>query len=375
MNAGAKVIEFNEISGIRPQLGIAIIGCGYWGMNYVRIFNELLDSQVRAVCDQKAERLREVVRRFPHVYFTSEVDEITSHPGVDAVIVCTEATTHYDITRRLLLAGKHVLVEKPLTTRSTDAEELIELAESRSATLMVGHTFVFNAGIRKVKEYVRDGNGRVYYLYARRTNLGPIRRDVDALWDLAPHDIAIFNHLLDESPIWVSAVGGKVLRNCRHDVGFISLGYPDNVLAHVHVSWADPDKAREVVVVKSDRRIVFDDLNGVEQVRVCEKGVMPLDQEPLNYGELRFQIREGDIISPRIEPVEPLKDQCRHFLECVRGKKRPVSGGLEGLGVVRVLEAVNRSIECKGIQVAVEGQTHYVHEHGHALESAVSAAR
>jgi predicted dehydrogenase len=375
MNAGAKVVEFNEISGIRPQLGIAIIGCGYWGMNYVRIFNELLDSQVRAVCDQKAERLREVVRRFPHVYFTSEVDEITSHPGVDAVIVCTEATTHYDITRRLLLAGKHVLVEKPLTTRSTDAEELIELAESRSATLMVGHTFVFNAGIRKVKEYLRDGNGRVYYLYARRTNLGPIRRDVDALWDLAPHDIAIFNHLLDESPIWVSAVGGKVLGNCRHDVGFISLGYPDNVLAHVHVSWADPDKAREVVVVKSDKRIVFDDLNGVEQVRVCEKGVMPLDQEPLNYGELRFQIREGDIISPRIEPVEPLKDQCRHFLECVRAKKRPVSGGLEGLGVVRVLEAANRSIECKGIQVAVEGQPHYVHEPGHAFESAVSAAR
>jgi predicted dehydrogenase len=294
---------------------------------------------------------------------------------VDAVIVCTEATTHYDITRRLLLAGKHVLVEKPLTTRSTDAEELIELAESRSATLMVGHTFVFNAGIRKVKEYLRDGNGRVYYLYARRTNLGPIRRDVDALWDLAPHDIAIFNHLLDESPIWVSAVGGKVLGNCRHDVGFISLGYPDNVLAHVHVSWADPDKAREVVVVKSDKRIVFDDLNGVEQVRVCEKGVMPLDQEPLNYGELRFQIREGDIISPRIEPVEPLKDQCRHFLECVRAKKRPVSGGLEGLGVVRVLEAANRSIECKGIQVAVEGQPHYVHEPGHAFESAVSAAR
>src|SRR4029077_14155401 len=360
MNAGAKVIEFNEISGIRPQLGIAIIGCGYWGMNYVRIFNELLDSQVRAVCDQKTERLREVVRRFPHVYFTSEVDEITSHPGVDAVIVCTEATTHYDITRRLLLAGKHVLVEKPLTTRSTDAEELIELAESRSATLMVGHTFVFNAGIRKVKEYVRDGNGRVYYLYARRTNLGPIRRDVDALWDLAPHDIAIFNHLLDETPVWVSAVGGRVLGNCRHDVGFISLGYPDNVLAHVHVSWADPDKAREVVVVKSDRRIVFDDLNGVEQVRVCEKGVSPVEQEPLNYGEFRFEIREGDIISPRIEPVEPLKHQCRHFLDCVRTGKRPISSGVEGRDVVRVLEAVNRSIECKGLQVEVESKGDHV---------------
>jgi predicted dehydrogenase len=375
MNAEGRAAELNKIRGISPQLGIGIIGCGYWGMNYVRIFNELLDSQVRAVCDQKPERLRELVRRLPQVYFTSEVDEIASHPGVDAVIVCTEASTHYDVTRRLLLAGKHVLVEKPLTTRSGDAEELMELAESCSATLMVGHTFVFNAGIRKVKEYVKDGNGRVYYLYARRTNLGPIRRDVDALWDLAPHDIAIFNHLLDQTPEWVSAVGGKVLGNCRHDVGFISLGYPDNVLAHVHVSWADPDKAREVVVVKSDKRIVFDDLNGVEQVRVCEKGVMPLDQEPLNYGELRFQIREGDIISPRIEPVEPLKDQCRHFLECVRTNKQPISSGVEGLGVVRVLEAVNRSIECKGTQVAVEGHGHYVHEHPHALESTTSAVR
>src|SRR5882724_7882830 len=358
MNAGARAVE-NDNPGNRSQLGIAIIGCGYWGMNYVRIFNELLDSQVRAVCDQKAERLQEVRRRFPHVYFTTEIEEIVSHPGADAVVVCTEATAHYDITRRLLRAGKHVLVEKPLTTRSTDAEDLIELADSRSATLMVGHTFVFNAGIRKVKEYVKDGNGRVYYLYARRTNLGPIRRDVDALWDLAPHDIAIFNHLLDSTPIWVSAVGGKVLRNCRHDVGFISLGYPGNIIGHIHVSWADPDKAREVVIVRSDKRIVFNDLNGVEQVRVFEKGVSTLEEEPLNYGESRFEIRDGDIISPRIKPTEPLKNQCRHFLECVRLGQRPVSSGVEGREVVRVLEAVNRSIECKGQQIEVERNDHY----------------
>src|SRR5882724_6547846 len=358
----------------RP-LGIAVIGCGYWGMNYVRIFNELVESRVVAVCDQSAERLNEVSRRFPGVYLTMQVDDAASQRGVDAVVVCTEATTHFNVTRRLLLAGRHVLVEKPLTTTTAEADKLIDLAESNSAILMVGHTFVFNAGVRKVKEYVQKDGGRVYYLYARRTNLGPIRRDVNALWDLAPHDIAIFNYLLDGTPQWVSAVGGKVLRNCRDDVGFISLGYPDNVLAHVHVSWADPDKAREVVVVKSDKRIVFDDLNGAEQVRVFEKGVSPLDEEPLNYGELRFQIREGDIISPRIEPVEPLKDQCRHFLECVRANKRPISSGLEGLGVVRVLEAVNRSIECKGIQVAVEGQGHYVHEHAHAPQATASAVR
>lgn len=362
-------------ANMKPS-GIAVIGCGYWGMNYVRIFNELVDAQVVAVCDKSADRLKEVSRRFPGVYLTTEVDDAASQPGVDAVVVCTEATTHFNVTRRLLLAGKHVLVEKPLTTISADAEKLIDMAESNSVILMVGHTFLFNAGVRKVKEYMRRDSGRVYYLYARRTNLGPIRRDVNALWDLAPHDIAIFNYLLDSVPLWVSAVGGKVLRNCRDDVGFISLGYPENILAHVHVSWADPDKAREVVVVKSDKRILFNDLNGTEQVRVFEKGVSPVvEQEPLNYGEFRFEIRDGDIISPRIEPVEPLKQQCRHFLECVRTGKRPISGGVEGRDVVRVLEAVNRSIESRGLQVEVETNVDYVNANVDAIQTATNPLR
>jgi len=375
MNTTILALGAKENPPSARPVGIAVVGCGYWGMNYVRIFNELVDARVVAVCDQSADRLKEVSRRFPGAYLTTDVDDAASRPGVDAVVVCTEATTHFNITSRLLLAGKHTLVEKPLTTIAADSQKLIELAESNSAILMVGHTFLFNAGVRKVKEYMQKSDGRVYYLYARRTNLGPIRRDVNALWDLAPHDIAIFNFLLDSTPQWVSAVGGKVLRNCRDDVGFISLGYPDNVLAHVHVSWADPDKAREVVVVKSDKRIVFNDLNGVEQVRVFEKGVSTVEQEPLNYGEFRFEIRDGDIISPRIEPVEPLKHQCRHFLECVRTGKRPVSSGVEGRDVVRVLEAVNRSIERKGLQVEVESNGDHVHANGNALKATASAVR
>ena len=375
MNTAILSLGVKQNPPSAKPLGIAVIGCGYWGMNYVRIFNELVESRVVAVCDQSAERLKEVSRRFPGVYLTMQVDDAASQPGVDAVVVCTEATTHFHVTRRLLLAGRHILVEKPLTTTTAEADKLIELAESKSAILMVGHTFVFNAGVRKVKEYVQNGGGRVYYLYARRTNLGPIRRDVNALWDLAPHDIAIFNYLLDGTPQWVSAVGGKVLRNCRDDVGFISLGYPENVLAHVHVSWADPDKAREVVVVKSDKRIVFNDLNGIEQVRVFEKGVSTVEQEPLNYGEFRFEIRDGDIISPRIEPVEPLKHQCRHFLDCVRTGKRPISSGVEGRDVVSVLEAVNRSIECKGLQVEVESKGDYVRANVDATKTAASAVR
>lgn len=365
----------NGKSKTKAQLGVAVVGCGYWGMNYVRIFNELLDSRVVAVCDQRADRLQEVGRRFPGVHLTKDIGDATSQEGVDAVVVCTEATSHYEVTRRLLAARKAVLVEKPLTITSADAQALIDLAEENGTLLMVGHTFIFNAAVRKVKEYVQNGDGRVYYLYARRTNLGPIRHDVNALWDLAPHDIAIFNYLLDSTPEWVSATGGRVLGNCRHDVGFVSLGYPRNVLAHVHVSWADPDKAREVVVVKSDKRIVFNDLNGPEQVRVFEKGLSPVEQEPLNYGEFRFEIRDGDIVSPRIEAVEPLKHQCRHFLECVRTGNRPISGGVEGRDVVRVLEAVNRSIELKGLQVEVESNGDYVHANVDAHQAAANTFR
>jgi predicted dehydrogenase len=361
MSSTIQSLGMSAIPPIAYPLRIAVVGCGYWGMNYVRIFNELLESRLVTICDGRSERLLEVGGRFPGVHLVTNVEDVASDPEVDAVVVCTEATTHYDVTRRILSAGKHVLVEKPLTTTTADAQELIALAESKSAVLMVGHTFVFNAGIQKVKEYVQAGNGRVYYLYARRTNLGPIRHDVNALWDLAPHDVAIFNYLLDSVPEWVSAVGGKVLRNCRHDVGFISLGYPGNIIGHIHVSWADPDKAREVVIVRSDRRIVFNDLNGVEQVRVFEKGVSTLEEEPLNYGESRFEIRDGDIVSPRIKPTEPLKNQCRHFLECVRQGQRPISSGAEGREVVSVLEAVNRSIECKGQQVEVERNNHYAH--------------
>jgi predicted dehydrogenase len=335
------------------QIGVAIVGCGYWGINYVRVFSELPEARVVAVCDQRADRLQEVARRFPGVQLTTQADAAIRTDGVDAVVVCTTATTHNDLTHHCLQAGKHVLVEKPLTTVSQDAEGLIALAEAKSRVLMVGHTFVYNGGIRKVKEYMKEGVDTVYYLYSCRTNLGPIRRDVNALWDLAPHDVAIFNFLLDSEPEWVSAVGAKVLRNCREDVGFISLGYPDNVVGHIHVSWADPHKAREVVVVGSERRIVFNDLNGVEQVRVFEKGVRAVDPEPLTYGEYRFQIRDGDILSPRIEVGEPLKNQCRHFLECVTRNLQPLTGGREGQEVVRVLEAVDRSLALHGAPVDV----------------------
>ena len=344
------------------QIGVAVLGCGYWGVNYIRVFSELPEARVVVVCDRRQDRLDELAKRFPDVRLTTQMDAAIQYDGVDAAVVCTNAATHYEVTARALMAGKHVLVEKPLTTVSADAEKLVALASATSTVLMVGHTFVYNTGIRKVKEYINAGRDQVYYLYALRTNLGPIRTDVNALWDLASHDVAIFNYLLDRTPQWVSAVGAKVLQNCREDVGFITLGYQgirDDIVGHIHVSWADPHKAREVVVVGSDRRIVFNDLNGSEQVRVFEKGVKPVAPEPASYGEYHFQIRDGDILSPRIEVSEPLKNQCRHFLDCVTHGTLPLTNGEAGEGVVRVLEAVDRSLRLKGAPVEVAANGRY----------------
>lgn len=334
------------------QLGVAILGCGYWGINYVRVFNELPQTQVVAVCDRRQDRLQEVHQRFPGIEVTSTFKELLRRDDIEAIILCTPATTHYAVARSCLAAGKHVLVEKPITTKSTEAQELISLAEAQGVTLMVGHTFLYNMGIRRVKDFIdQDTTGRVYYLYSQRTNLGPIRQDVNAIWDLAPHDVSIFNYLLDSTPTWISATGSKVLRNCREDVGFISLGYENGVVGHIHVSWANPNKVRKVVVVGSNRRIVFDDLNNLEQVRIFEKGIVHAAAEAPSYGEYHFLIRDGDIISPRIEVSEPLKNQCAHFIECVTQNLQPLTCGRTGLEVVWVMEAIDRSIELRGAPV------------------------
>lgn len=335
--------------------GVAVIGCGYWGANYLRVFTEMADCDVLAVCDQRASRLKDVQRRFPTVATTTAVDEIFDDNEIEAVVISTQAQTHHDLATRALLAGKHILVEKPLTTSVGDATALICLARERRRVLLVGHTFIYNAGVRKVKEYVNDGLGRVYYLYARRTSLGPIRSDVNAVWDLAPHDVAIFNYLLDSTPTWVSAVGVPIFGNHREDVSFISLGYPGDVIGHIHVSWADPNKTREVVVVGSEKRILFNDLDPLERVRVFDKGVMPVvPEDPLTFGEIQFMLRDGDITSPAIAVGEPLKNQCGHFLHCIRRGELPLTDGYRGRDVVQVMEAIDESILRRGAPVQID---------------------
>jgi len=338
-----------------PPTGTAVLGCGYWGINYVRILAELPDTTLLAVCDRRQERLDEVSRRF-NVHVTTEIDEALNAPLVEAVVVATEAKTHYELVRSALEAGKHVLVEKPLTLCASQAEDLISIARELNRILLVGHTFLYNVGIRKLKEYVSlEELGTLYYLYARRTSLGPIRHDVSAIWDLASHDVAIFNYLLDAEPEWVSAVGVRALRNCREDVSFMSLSYPDGVVGHVHVSWADPNKVREVVVVGSEKRVLFNDLDPLERVRVFDKGVaLARTEEPTTFGEYHFMLRDGAITSPALPVIEPLKHQIGHFLHCIRRNETPLTDGAQGSAVVRVMEAIEASVAQNGMPVRVK---------------------
>ncbi len=334
------------------MIRIGIIGCGYWGINYVRVFSELPEVSVSRVCDTSDERLLKMHRKFPYVFPTKLIDELLADAEVDAVVVATEASTHYNIAKECLLNNKHVLVEKPLTTTVEEGEELVKLAEERNLKLMVGHTFLYNSSVRKIKEYLSDDNiGSIYYLKATRTHLGLIRQDVNAIWDLAPHDISIFSFLLDSQPLWVSAVGGNFL-NGRPDVGFLTLGYPQNILGHIHVSWINSNKVREISVVGSNKRIVFDDINSMESVRIFEKGAA-MTGEADSFGEFQLQLRDGDILSPRINTSEPLKNQCSHFISCVYNDHSPLTDGINGLNVIRVMEAINSSLEKRGAPVEI----------------------
>jgi len=338
-------------------IGIGIVGCGYWGINYVRVFQELPESRVVGVCDLSEERLSRVRQRFPMIATYTDLHTMLAAEGpqVEAIVIATPSSTHADLTRQCLLHGRHVLVEKPFVMDVATGETLIALASQQRKTLMVGHTFMYNSGVRKVKEYVVAGDcGEIYYLHATRTNLGPVRKDANALWDLIPHDLSIFGYLLERQPVWVSAVAAKLLHNSREDVGFVTLAYPNGILGHVHVSWADPDKVREVVLVGSKKRIVFNDLSSRESIRIFEKGIAYSQTDVDSFGEFRLLIRDGDIISPNVEASEPLKNQCAHFLECVANGTRPLSDGDNGLNIVKTLVAIEESARRNGAPVEVQ---------------------
>jgi predicted dehydrogenase len=341
----------------RPEgrpLRLALVGFGYWGPNYARVLNDLPGVELTVVCDRSAERLAHVRARYPGMAASEDTAGVFSGGRADAVVIATPASTHRALVQAAIESGHHVLVEKPMALNVAECDILCDLAAKSGRVLMVGYTFLYHAGVRKMKECMAsDQFGQVYYLHATRTNLGPIRQDVNAVWDLAPHDIAIFNYLLNEQPLWASAIGTRVLKTSRDDIAFATLGYQNGVVGNIHVSWSDPNKVREVVAVGSRRRVVFNDLNDVERVRYFERGVAAGDGIADTYGEFKLLVRDGDIVSPKIEPSEPLKNQCVEFVDAINTGRVPLASGPFGCGVVRALTAIEASMRAQGAAIEV----------------------
>lgn len=327
------------------MIRIGVIGCGHWGPNHIRAFSQLKNCTVTSIADANEKRLAVVCEMFPQVRGFAEHGELLRQGGVDAVVVVTPTRSHFAIVTAALEAGKHVLCEKPLCMDTIESEMLVALAKSKGLVLMVGHIFLFNPGIRKVKEVVDSGEiGDVRSLSAVRTNLGPVRSDANAAWDLASHDIAVFNWLLRAEPIDVQAMGAAFLQPGIEDVVNISLKYPGNVLASIQCSWLDPKKVRQLTLVGSKKMITWDDLALSNPVAIYEKAV-ETNMEVTDYGAfLRHSMLDGDVHLPKVQSSEPLKAQDEAFLVAVRGGSVPQSDGTFATGVVRVLARIENCL-------------------------------
>ena len=341
------------------MLGVGVVGVGYWGPNLVRNLVALDNVRLACVCDAEADRLGPLQRLYPSAKFTSEFSELLANPDVDAVVIALPVALHFDFALKTLEAGKHVLVEKPLCMTSDEARRLIDIAAKKNLTLMVGHTFEFNAAVTKLRELVGDGTlGDVYYLYSQRLNLGRVRSDINAMWNLAPHDISIALHCLGKAPVRVSAKGLTQLQDGIEDVTFMVLEFEDGVIAHIHNSWLDPNKIRKMTVVGSSKMVVYDDVSPDAKIQVYDKGIdrKHMEQDMGRYDDFgKFQLiqRAGDLLVPKINFVEPLRVECQHFVDCIESGTKPLTSGENGLRVVQVLEAAQKSLKNSGMSVDI----------------------
>lgn len=333
---------------MKRQVGVAVIGAGQWGPNLIRNFYDNPTSQLLWVVDKNSERLKQVASRYQDVQTTENLGKALKDSDVEAVVIATPPTTHFAIASAALKAGKHVLVEKPITTKSTDAVKLNKLAAKQKRILMVGHVFIYNPVVRWIKDYIKSGQlGKIYYIMTARTNLGPFLRDVTVGWDLAPHDISIVNYWLGSEPTSVSAIGNSWINTGVDELMFATLHYPKNVLVNIHTSWFSPRKVREIVIVGEKKMLIYDDMNQNEPLRVYDKrvGHKKKDIEFADtFGSFKASIKEGDISIPKIPVGEPLRMEVEHFIDCIIKNTKPDSSGKDGLAVVRTLETITRAI-------------------------------
>ena len=332
------------------EIVVAQIGCGYWGPNVLRNFSAQPGCWVKFVAEINKERQQYVTANFPRSHVLDDIDELLADTDVDAVIIATPASSHHAITKQALEAGKHVFVEKPLATTVRDADELVALAESNGKMLMAGHTFLYNAAVRYAKKLLAEESlGQLYYIYSQRLNLGQVRSDVNAWWNLAPHDVSILLYLMDgKLPASVSATGVSYIQPGIEDVVFATLKWANGVTGHIHVSWLDPGKIRKMTLVGSRKMVVYDDVSD-DKITIFDKGVdrVPKIGERMDYdqsGDFQLIHRTGDILLPRISFQEPLKTEAAHFLECLRNGQPPLTGPKHARDVVAVLEATQTAL-------------------------------
>ncbi len=334
---------------------VGVVGVGYWGPNLVRNFSQIPGAATKWAVDLNEERLAHMRNLYPSLRTSTRYADILEDPEIAAVVIATPVCTHSELTCKALDAGKHVFVEKPMASSVDECRRMIDAADRNRRFLMVGHTFLFNSGIHHIKQLIDRGElGQIFYIHVTRVNLGLFREDVNVVWDLAPHDVAIINWLLGHGPVRVNALGTAYVQPGIEDVAFVHMEYPEKVTAHLHVSWLDPNKIRKLTVVGSKKMLVYDDVSNVEKLRVYDKGVNVLPHYD-TFGEFQLSYRYGDIVLPRIDDSEPLKNEAEHFIQCIRDGKSPSSDGRSGLEVVEVLEAACRSIREGGAAHRLNG--------------------
>jgi predicted dehydrogenase len=335
-------------------IGVAVIGCGYWGPNVVRNFAGLEGAEVRVLCDLDASRLAPLARRYPAVRATTDHRDALADPRVDAVALCTPVATHYALASAALAAGKHVLVEKPLTDSVADAERLVEQAARAGLVLQVDHTFVYNGAVSRIRSIVDSGElGELLYVDCVRINLGLFQSDVNVLWDLAPHDLSVVQHLIPERPVWVSAVGARHLGRFESQA-YLTVKYGGSLLAHFHVNWLAPVKIRSTLIGGSKRMVVYDDLAPSEKIRVYDKSVVVSGDRGARDRAL-VDYRIGDMFAPYVDKTEPLARVCQSFVRAIETGEAPPTDGRAGLEVVRILECAQASLARDGARVSVGG--------------------
>jgi predicted dehydrogenase len=331
------------------MIRMAVLGYGYWGPNIVRNFSSTEGVQVEVVCDSSPDALQRLKKSHPAINTTTDCNEVLKSPYIDAIAVVTPVSTHYELAKKALQEGKHIFIEKPFTATCSQAEELVELAEKKNLKIMVDHTFLFTGAVKKIKELVDDGTvGNIYYYDSMRINLGLFQHDVNVVWDLAPHDFSIMDYLIAQEPRAVVATGENHFCPFEY-VAYITVYFPNNVIAHFNVNWLSPVKVRTTLLSGEKKMIVWNDLAPDEKIKVYDKGIEVKSSEGV-YSML-INYRSGDMWSPKVEHVEALKLEADYFVECITNGRKPINDGEAGLRIVRLLEAASRSLKKRGEMV------------------------